>query len=700
MTSPTGVDHSTLAEFTLNLAKAMLRTGYYAPDHPESKQSLEGLHDEFRRAVGDESGLTYMVEKVGDTETVMLQGHGEEPQSLDHIMIRGMAEMFAPKLLDFFHRRHLVSFSLRAPISAEQLSAFVILMSTPPRAGQAGEERQRVEKVFLDHRILDVSTVFEADIVGRERRLPWRVKLALSRLGRDLRMLPLYKKASPKEITRVKIQIIDDVIRPMQTPHLVKDLLLNCDLLAADIQLLRSAQIEREIIAQVSPERLKATCQEIANELEEAAGEAEGSGDPLADRGRLVLRHVLIGLIKTGIQIDTDLMEACVKLGAVTFEEIPKKLRKQLKRRRAVDTFLVRQDDYLKAFSHIPQGEPGTELVKMAEVLFSELLGRERYVEAASILEAVRAGVQEGEGGEAARGLVDTLREAMAEKETHRPLIKRLKSEEEKAVADALVQIIIFTGEPAIPRLRKLYRKNESRHVRAHVFKAIQGIGPLALIPFLTHLDEVEDEWSAIHHILAALAGVDDPALAEPIKPFLGHENARVRQVALTRVFELKGDAAEDRLLEAMGDPDPTVRQTAVAYLGRLQSRHPRALAFFTSALRSEQGAESTENRDEVLAEICRTLALVAEAYPEDAPGFEQLLRSALARSDEAKLIHRLRRSKPHYGDRVRIAICESLGSLGTEASLTELRALASGEGAVAEASLAAADRIVGRVAE
>ena len=63
-------DLSTLAEFTLNLAKAMLRTGYYAPDHPEAEQSLQGLHQDFRRAVGDRAWLTYLVSRTGETETV------------------------------------------------------------------------------------------------------------------------------------------------------------------------------------------------------------------------------------------------------------------------------------------------------------------------------------------------------------------------------------------------------------------------------------------------------------------------------------------------------------------------------------------------------------------------------------------------------------------------------------------------------
>ncbi len=292
-----------LAEFTLDLAKAMLRTGYYAPDHPQAQQSRAGLYEEFCRVLEDRAGLTYLVGLDRDHRELMIDGYDPDPLMLDKIMISGMAELFTPKLLDFFNRRHLLSFSLLAGIEAEEFNAFIVLMSEPPRAGRADEERDRVTREFVDQHIVHVSTLFEADVLGRERRLPWRVERALSRLGRDLSMLPLYKQASQEKLQQIKIQIIDEVIRPLRTPLLLADLLVNCDVLAKDIAVLEETQVEHEIIVQIPPERLVSTTGQLMEGLQQLTATQDEESLELAARHRLIIRDILQQLDEEAVEV-------------------------------------------------------------------------------------------------------------------------------------------------------------------------------------------------------------------------------------------------------------------------------------------------------------------------------------------------------------------------------------------------------------
>lgn len=698
-TQTSGTSADPLAQFILDLAKAMLRTGYYAPDHPQAQRSLEGLHEEFRSAVGDGSELTFLVGQAGDAETVLVQVHGEEPKTLDHIMVRGMAELFSPKLLDFFHRRHLLSFALRASIRPEELVDFVVLMSEPPQAGRADDERERVERFFVDRHIINVSTVFRADVVGRERRLPWRVQMALSRLGRDLRLLPLYRKVTPEELQRVKMEIIAEVMRPLQAPGLLKELLLNCDLLAAGAQVLGINEIEGEIIGQVPPERLKSACQEIID----GASEVEPGGSPddteLAHRRRAVLRHALRVLVFSGIHLESALVEACVKERAATFEELPRSLRVQLKRRRAVDTFLVRRDEYLESFAAIPSGDRGKELAETAEVLFAGCLNRDLFVEASDILHALQEGSHEpGEGAGVVGEAVARMQAFMASEEVHDRVLDGLAGEGlSRPDAEALVALVSFTGKAVSGKLLRLYNESGREEVREHVFSAVRGIGPAALIPFLTELSVGDEEWPVVHHVLASLAGSRQPELARAIRPFLEHGNPRIRQAALARIFEIMGTSAEGGLIRALHDPDPSVRHAAVVYLGRLRSRSPEAMAFVTAALGGERGAQQPETSDEVLVECCRLLTLVAESSPEGGSEIEGILLAALTPPDHGGLVGRFRKSASRFSARVQVAICEALGQVGTQAALERLARLASGEGEVADAARGAAERIQGR---
>jgi HEAT repeat protein len=687
-----------LAEFTLDLAKAMLRTGYYAPDHPQAQQSRAGLYEEFRRVLKDRAGLTYLVGMDRDRRTLMIDGYEPDPLMLDKIMISGMAELFTPKLLDFFDRRHLLSFSLLKGIEAEEFNAFIVLMSEPPRAGQAKEERDRVTQEFIDQHIVHVSTLFEADVIGRERRLPWRVERALSRLGRDLSMLPLYKQASPEKLQEIKIQIIDEVIRPLRTPQLLADLLVNCDVLAKDIAVLEETQVEHEIIAQIPSERLVSTTGQLMDGLQQLTQKQDEESLELAGRHRLIIRDIVEQLDHEEVEVAGELLEAVVKQKVFTREELPEGLQKMLKRQLVVQEFLRNRDDYLRGLAHFPAGDFGRRLNAIARVVFPELLRRgKHWTEAAGILEALGSGGHEAEAADTVQALLHAFHRLLAVEEYVRRLLDALSDELlDKEGRDGVVALLSISGEAAIAGLQETYAASTSVSVRASAFEVMKGIGAPALVPFLKALPNIEPEWSAIHHVLAALDDQRDPALADSIKPFLRHENARVRQAALTRVFELLGPASEDSLITALADSDGGTRRAAVACLGNLRSRIPEVLAFYAGALQPEAVADAEPEDEEVLVEICRSLTGVGDAAFPDGSSAEQVLLNAVRQEGRKKRISGMFQKPPLYhGERVRVAICEALGTVGTTAATEVLQELASGEAdTVAEAARAAAEQI------
>ena len=684
-----------LAEFTLDFAKAMLRTGYYAPDHPQAQQSRAGLYEEFRRVLEDRPGLTYQVGLEGDRRTLMIDGYGPGPLTLDQIMVSGMAELFTPKLLDFFDRRHLLTFSLRAGVGAEEFDAFVVLMSEPPTAGRAAQERERVTQAFLDQRILNVSTLFEADVVGRERELPWRVERALSRLGRDLTMLPLYEQASPKKIQEIKIQLIDDVIRPLRTPQLLADLLVNCDVLAKDIGVLQEAEVEHEIIARQPADLLISTTWKVLDGLQRWSPETESP--ELADRHRLIIRDILDKLAEAAVDVDGELLVAIVDREAFTREELPENLQLQLVRQLVVQDFLTDIDEHLRRLGRFPTGRFEKRLADVARVVFPELLRRGNYREAAGMLEALSSDGHHSGAAETVLDLTESFHHLLSTEENVGRLLEALSDEKlGKPNRDSMVALLSLAGAAAIAGLQEVYAATDSLSIRTSAFETMKRIGPSALAPFLARLSDIELEWSAIHHILAALDDQSDPALADSIKPFLQHENAHVRQAALTRVFQLLGSASENSLIGALADPDPGTRRAAVACLGSLHSREPKVLAFYAGALQPEGAADAEPEREEVLLEICRSLTGVGDAPFPDGSSAEQILLNAVRQEPRKKRISGIFKKRAlHHSERVRVAICEALGTVGTTAAMDALRELASSQtGSVAEAAEAAAEHI------
>ncbi len=331
-------------------------------------------------------------------------------------------------------------------------------------------------------------------------------------------------------------------------------------------------------------------------------------------------------------------------------------------------------------------------------MVFPELLRRgKHWTEAAGMLEALGSGGHASDAAETVQQLLDWCHRMLASEEAVRRLLDAIGDELlDKESRDSVVALLSISGKAATEALQQVYSTSTSVSVRASAFEVMKAIGTPALVPFLKALPNIEPEWSAIHHVLAALDDQRDPALADSIKPFLRHDNARVRQAALTRVVELLGPDSETSLIRALHDRDAGTRRAAVACLGSLHSSSPEALAFYAGALQPNIEADTEPEDEEVLVEVCRSLTGLGGATFPDGSSAEQVLLNALHQEGRKKRISGMFQKPPLYhGERVRVAICEALGTVGTTAATEALQELASSEvDAVAEAARAAAEQI------
>ena len=686
-------EHGALAQFMLSLIKAMIQTGYYAADHPEAKKALSSLYGEFRQVIGDRSELTCLLAGDQSGRTILIDGYEATPLSLDQVMLKGMADLFTPKFIEFFDRRALLSFSLKADLTAEEFQAFVELMAQPPVAGpDTGHERQRLTQAFLDHHILHISTVFNDDLVGRERRLSWRVQMALSRLRRDLRMLPLYQHATPEQIRRIKIQIIDDVVRPVRAPELLTEFLLNCDLVAADIAVLEETQIEREIMARLSKEMLPLTLRQFLKDLERVAATREGPS-PEMTRRLDILRDIVERLRAEGCAIEHDLLESLLERQVVSLEDLPPDLRRTVETSRLTEAFLAAKDAHVAALGRIAADEAGTRLAAVVSQVFPELLRRRDYQVGAELLRAIREGARDPATSPILERLAAQLRQAAAAEQTIARAIEDL-GRQDKAGRSYLVEILAFIGGAAGPGLVEAYATSDNRSVRVDAFEALRQIGACALKPFLARLPDIEREWLMIRHALLAAADLGDTSLAQPIAKFLHHPHAHVRQAALTAFFKLEGARAEPRFLGALRDRDAAVRQAAVECLGRTQSRHAQALEFYARSLDLADPAAPRED-DAVLVQVCQAMASLGGRSPEEASRAEAMLLAALQPSEQKGLLGRLKKGHHRHSDQVRASLCKALGTVGTARAVGLLGQVAATERSlVGEAARAAASQI------
>jgi HEAT repeat protein len=132
----------------------------------------------------------------------------------------------------------------------------------------------------------------------------------------------------------------------------------------------------------------------------------------------------------------------------------------------------------------------------------------------------------------------------------------------------------------------------------------------------------------------------------------------------------------------------------AVEYLGRLQSRHPQALEFYTRALQVDDPSASQES-DAVLLQVCQALAGFVTLSPVDVTWAEAILLAALAPAGEKGFLRRFTKTSRRHSESVQAAVCEALAEVGTPAAVPHLRRIAeTDKSPVAKKAAAAARQI------
>src|SRR5512139_3034867 len=96
---------SKLSDFVLHLIQAFLRTGYYTPEHPESKRTKEGLYQRFRDLFEGEDELTFLIKVEEEKEEIFVEGVLPEAQKLSRMMMKGMGELYVPKFAKYLERK-------------------------------------------------------------------------------------------------------------------------------------------------------------------------------------------------------------------------------------------------------------------------------------------------------------------------------------------------------------------------------------------------------------------------------------------------------------------------------------------------------------------------------------------------------------------------------------------------------------------
>lgn len=641
-----------LGDFILGFVQALLRTGYYLPTHPQARKAKQGLHARFRSLFHGRHELTFMVQDVDGRKNVLVEGVRAESQKLSALMPAGMAEAYVPRLAHFLERKDLVSITLEEDMGEEEFSRFVDMLSETGTAVTDAAGKERFTARLREGGVAHFSVVFEEDLVAPERKLPWRAHLAIARLRKDLKHVPLFHDLDEAGLRSLRRQVVRDVLRPISRADLLAALLMNSDLAASGE--LPAAEIEDEI-ARFVPDPL------ILPTGSAALAALLTPHDPECTARQ---RRALLGLLlsaraekQPGL---AELVREMFDRGLVELERLPEPLKDQILLERDADRFLAARSAVLSRLDATTSADAYRLRVGGLLRLVPELLRRDRVEDAVGLATVVRG--HAALGGPRAEVAAEALGR-LARGEVAAALKARFlhgRKEDRVAVA-TLCQSV---GDETRPLLLQIVREAADAWTRKNAAEVLLHMGPQATEMLVAELHEgwLSAEIRAELLMVLGECRSATPSLLPTLHHFAGDADPRVREEAMWALCRLRGAAEQPLFLHMLDDPDPEVLARAIRCLRA--ARCGGAVDKAVELLSHMEEAPEMQPLEEQLYAVLPDLATAACAR---GGAVEELLIRKLHGARTQGLWSALQRPRHPLTEDAFQGICEALAVVGTE---------------------------------
>ena len=694
-------------EFLMDLTKAMLRSGYYSADHPGSEGAKQGLYEKFQTCLGESRQVEITKQETREKVDILIAGILDEPVNVRTLVGTGMAELFLPKLTEYFKRKALVSFAIKNDITPQHFESLVDIMSDPKAdSGQGTKIGQLLSTALAEHGITEISTVFMDDLIMLELNLPWRVEMAIQRLAKDLKMLPMFQSGSDENIRTLKLQIIQDIIRPLRHPEFLKDLVINCYIIAKHVDGIEKEDIEQVIIESFPLDTLLPTSQFIFAELNDLREKhAQDLDNPSLVRRvngvKRILKWVVSRLVKEDVSGAQSFLEELYLNEILSFEELPPDVQY------LVNTLVMTRDAqahlsaYVRRLLNAETTVDAVVLVKFCRRIFPTLFEDNDWKIALLLTRAADRAGKENEAFKNDSSLSPTPQRFIYKNLTQ-DLVAAYENTEtaERKIIDEIAGLL---GPQGVEILSKVLSECEDRQARKFATDALIQQGEMARHWVLKALGNPDQPWYLLRNTLMILrfVGKGEKGI-ERARHFLSHEHPRVRDEALHTFLALKAPDAEQIVIAALEDPDDKVQWRATAALSELAPLSETSIARIIEMIKTEipEEEEAAAQHSRKVCNIIRTLGTVINIKNIQAVEESLLEIARMINGQKKGILKRLKKSSSPHHTAILSAAISTLGKIGTANSEAFLKKMAGTKTAQAEAARKAVESIRQRYAK
>ena len=658
------LDDPMFSDFVLAMTKAMSKTGYYSTDHPEGQRALMGLFDEFTQLMvnrGNEFSFQLSFSRGTTDEDVALYDGQNPIRLMGDILTAGAALNFVPKLVEYFHRQGLLSFTVGREITQTHFEVFIERMTRPPDFSQEhpGEELSRD---LAKAGVREISVVFNEDrIASLKGSVPWRAELALTRLRKDLRMIPMLANASVEEMRKIKSRLMDDILRGLQQVNLIIALSQHLsEALAGQEDVMTVDEAESHLVGAITPQLLPG----LANNMTDPWVAEEGGEEEEADK---VTRERMLGRITERLLTmpEHESAEALVALyqgGFLQLDSLTEGARNMIRANALADGAANGVETLVAELRQNQTGEKDVfvAMVNDLRLTASSLIARLDWDTAAPVVDVLwcyahgMLPVPKGGAQHASVALsqvadpnaCDILgRGIVSPGGSKEACVRIMRQLDPESAVSVLIRVLYDAENPQL----RLWAVNEITN-RAYDTPEVIRRG----------VTEPSAPWYVVRNLLTVLRKVGDADDYPAVAQLYEHNQPQVRSEALVTMAELAPERAMRIIERALVEGDRDLRRTATLALANGKQVSGAAVKKLIQILQSER------ETDGLRMQSASTLsAIVREGGTSHTATILDALRSIIADKYGSRM-HRFKRfaksrnpPEPH----LLAAVCNALGA-------------------------------------
>ena len=613
---------SGFAGFFIAFSSAILRFGRFERGHHEASQAMKELLKQTKAALRGRLELTFA--RRGSAESggfCVMTGHGEIVD-LRRLLGSQLFGSFGDPFIEAVTKKGIAAMTVREGIPDMEL-AYVIEMLLGPHVNED------LRKELASKPLRNVSVLFLSDVLGRDRKLSWKVGLCVARLARDLKALSNVRGISLKKMREIREDLVTEVSHLLTKGDEVRQFLFNADLVDEAVANLRGFS-SFQVAALVFERLLHEPCVEAVTLFLSDYDKSEN--DTAVIRG--YLRAFAMRLVGERSPKSDAAVGELHRRGIVTDADVPRDLLETMRATSLADALIREPTQFLRTLDFVQDPDDyGRELA----TLEAAMAALARRGEAGALLAAVQVLVRHAKGaGKPGPREIHALRtmKSMIDKQRLLPIANAalFGPMHQREPARQLLVIAGSAGAHALYIAREALIDASARPLWVQTFRETGAAGWGLLSTVLPRLEvHTDSDVAFIEDLLRAMPERQDPALGDAVAKFLAHP--RLRPTALSAIVPLWGERARKPLMEALEFAEEPTRIVAITELRRIRGIDDTTLNVIERLL-TTKGSASDELRAAAAAALAdvvqpmraRAIALLTKGV-EGKRGFVAMLR-------------------------------------------------------------------------